>query len=74
MVEFPEDIWCKIKSFKPVKTFNPNARSFIIKDVVVKFLSTKTYGFNYISNWFIIEDDIIHSKIFLEFQKKILVC
>jgi hypothetical protein len=73
MVEFPEDIWCKIKSFRPVTTYNENTRSVIIKDVVVKFLSTKTYGFNYISNWFIIEDDTIHSKIFLEFQK-ILMC
>ena len=69
MVEFPEDIWCKIKSFRPVTTYNPNAGLFIIKGVELKFVSTKVYGFNYLSNWFIIEDDTINSKTFLEFQK-----
>ena len=69
MVEFPQDSWDKIKSFRTVSSLDPNARSFIIKDVVLKFLSTKVYGFSCLCNWFIIEDDIIHSKTFLDFQK-----
>ena len=79
MVEFPEDIWCKIKSFRPATTITIidigstllvkpiKTNSFIIKDVVLKFISTK-YCFNSLCNWFIFKDDIIHSKTFLKFQ------
>ena len=81
MVEFPEDIWCKIKSFRPVTTINIvnigslllvkpiKANSFIIKDVVLKFISTKADCFNILRIWFVFKDDIIHSKTFLEFQQ-----
>ena len=40
MVEFLEDIWCKIKSFKTAPYFNLDADSFIIKDVVLEHLAT----------------------------------
>ena len=39
MVEFLEDIWCKIKSFKTAPYFNLDADSFIIKDVVLEYVS-----------------------------------
>ena len=69
MVEFPQDMWDKIKSFRTISSFNPNDRSLIIKDVVLKIISTKADHFNQLHNWFIIEDDIIHSKSFLEVGK-----
>ena len=64
MVEFPEDIWCKIKSFKTAPYFNLNADSLIIKDVVLEYLATT--GDSYINqrNVFKFVDDIIHSKRF----------
>jgi hypothetical protein len=68
-VEFPEEVWNKIKLFKPDLPINLKAHSFIIKDVVLKFISTKADQFNQLHSWFIIEDDIIHSKTFLEFQR-----
>ena len=61
-VEFPDHVWDILKSFRTVPTFNPNARTFIIKDVVLKFMSTKVYALRQLYNWFIIEDGIIHSK------------
>ena len=63
-VEFPEEVWNEIKLFKPELPINLNAHSFIIKDVVLKFISTKADHFNQLHSWFIIEDDIIHSKTF----------
>ena len=60
-VEFPEEVWNKIKLFKPELPINLNAHSFIIKDVVLKFISTKADCFNILRNWFVFKDDIIHS-------------
>ena len=68
-VEFPEEVWNKIKLFKPELPINLNSHSFIIKDVVLKFISTKADHFNQLHSWFIIEDDIIQSKTFLQFQR-----
>ena len=45
MVEFPEDVWCKIKSFRPVTNINLNADSFIIKDVVLEHIATIGDGY-----------------------------
>ena len=59
MVEFLEDIWCKINSFKAAPYFNLDADSFIIKDVVLEYVVS--IGDSYISqrNVFKCVDDII---------------
>ena len=68
-VEFPEEVWNKIKLFKPELPINLNSHSFIIKDVVLKFISTKADHFNQLHSWFIVESDSIHSKSCLEGQR-----
>ena len=68
MVEFPEHIWCKIKSFKTNPYFNLDADSFIIKDVVLEYAVSIGDGYIEQRNVFKFVDDIIHSKRFLKFQ------
>ena len=68
MVEFPEDVWCKIKEFKTNPYFNLDSDSFIIKDVVLEHLAMIGDGYIEHRNVFKFVDDIIHSKRFLNFQ------
>ena len=69
-MEFPEDIWCKIKSFKKAPYFNLDADSFIIKDVVLEYVVSIGDGYISQRNVFKFVDDIIHSKRFLYFQMR----
>ena len=58
MVEFLEDIWCKIKSFKTAPYFNLDADSFVIKDVVLEYVVTIGDGYIEQRNVFKFVDDI----------------
>ena len=68
MVEILEDNWCKIKSFKTAPSFNLDADSFIIKNVVFEYVVSIGDGYIEQRNVFKFVDDIIHSKRFLNFQ------
>ena len=79
MVEFREDIWCKIKSFRPVTNIILNSKSFIIQDVVLKYMNCDIFKDALLRNssvrtthiyWFSIEDDIIYSKNFARFKNQ----
>ena len=67
-VELPEDIWNKIELCKPEFPINLNTLSFIIKDVVLKYVKTEIEYNTIRIDWFSIEDDIIYSKNFARFK------
>ena len=68
-MEFPKDVWTKIKSFRPVTYVDLNVDSFIIKDVVLEYLASIGDGYIEQRNVFKFVDDIIYSKRFLLFQQ-----
>ena len=68
-MEFPEDVWTKIKSFRPVTYVNLNVDSFIIKDVVLEYICCVGDGYIEQRNVFKFVDDIIYSKRFLNCQR-----
>ena len=67
MVEYPEDVWTKIKSFRPVTYFDLDNDSFIIKDVVLEYLVSIGDGYIEQRNVFKFVDDIIYSIFFFNF-------
>jgi hypothetical protein len=69
IVECPDHVWNTIKSFIPEPSFNLDADSFIIKDVVLKFDMTRT-DFQHRQDWFIFTDDITKSKTFHELRAR----
>jgi hypothetical protein len=64
LVEFPEDVWTKIKSFRPVTYFDLGVDSFIIKDVVLDYLVSIGDGYIEQRNVFKFVDDIIYSILY----------
>jgi hypothetical protein len=70
MVEFPEDMRSKIKSFRTAPYFNLDADSFVIKDVVLEYLATIGDSFISQRSVFKLVDDSIYSKRFLNFQRR----
>ena len=70
MVEFSQDIWDKIKSFRTVSNIILNSKSFIIKDVVLKYIKTEIEYNTTRIDWFSIEDNIIYSKNFARFRNQ----
>ena len=74
MVEFPEDVWTKIKSFRPVTYFDLGVDSFINKDVVLEYLVKIGDGYFEQRNVFKRVDEIIYSKFFLfQLYNKVIV-
>ena len=67
-MEFPEDVWTKIKLFRPVTDVDLDKDSFIIKDVVLQYICCVGDGYIEQRNVFKFVDDIIYSKLFLRFQ------
>ena len=59
MVEFSQDIWDEVKSFRTITNIILNSKSFIIKDVVLKYIKTEIEYNTTRIDWFSIEDDII---------------
>ena len=67
-MEFPEDVWTKIKSFKPITYVDLNVDSFIIKNVVLEYIASIGDGYIEQRNVFKFVDDIIYSKLFYFFN------
>ena len=71
MVEFPQDIWSKIKTYQPKPCAIDVSKPFIIKDVVLTHIRTDGRF-----SWFIVQDDIIHSdtiKLYIIFNPLIKI-
>jgi hypothetical protein len=68
-MEFPEDVWTKIKLFRPVTYVDLDKDSFIIKDVVLEYICCVGDGYIEQRNVFKFVDDIIYSKNFLLFKQ-----
>ena len=64
MVEFPEDVWTKIKSFRPATYFDLGVDSFILKDVVLEYLVSIGDGYIEQRNVFKFVEDIMYSIIY----------
>ena len=67
-MEFPEDVWTKIKAFRPVTYVDLDKDSFIIKDVVLEYICCVGDGYIEQRNVFKFVDDIIYSNFFYFFN------